>query len=264
MAQRFSEALVSFQEYFKEDLMGYMQKQKQSTANYRAVVAGGFGLKKLLQTKLNLYGKVRTSDCDITVTSFRSKKELYDTYKHFVDKVTRFVHEQERPELYQVTLVDQANQYVKPLNYHRFAVIMIKYKGYDFVDIAFTDMKLTMDMIDKTNSRKAGWPLKKLEAYLKELLTLIYMENVSGVYPMLYQKRNIVEGHDPEKGYKDIMRAKLACELTKSKKYIAYCELIGRISVEGLMKMSTKERDEFFGALSKLVAFRKRMVPKST
>jgi hypothetical protein len=267
----FSQTLLSFQEYFKDDLLGYLggsesisMRRESGKANYRAVVAGGYGLKKLLQTKLNLYGKVHTSDCDITITSFRSKKDLYSTYKAFVEKVTRFIHEQERPELFQVTLVDQANQYVQALDYHRFAVIMIKFKGYDFVDIAFTDMKLKMEMIDKSNSLKAGWPLKKLEFYLQELLTLIYLENVTGVYPMLYYKRNFVEGTDPEKGVKDISRAKLVCALTKSKKYVDYCGLLGKMTIGEMAKMSRGDRDEFFKALSKLVEFRKRVTKHLT
>lgn len=254
----FNDAMKKFHDYFREDLLGFIKNKK--IHNYRAVIAGGYGLKKLLETKLGLRDRIRTHDCDITITSFRTKKDLYSTYSAMVDKVTRFIHEQEKPNDFQVVLIDQANQYVEALNYRRFAVIMIKYKGYDFVDIAFTDMKLTMDTIDKQNSLKCGLPLKKLEAYLRELLMLIYMENVTGVYPYLYYKRNPIEGDEYGKGRKDISRAKLVCELTKSKKYIEYCGILNRVNIDDMARMSREDRNKFFKALSSLMTFRKRKV----
>lgn len=263
MAEGFNNTLAKFQEYFREDLIGYINSPRKRN-NYRAVIAGGYGLKKLLESKLNLYGKVRTGDCDITITSFRSKDALYDTYQYFVQKVTKFIHEQKHPEYFNVSLVDQANQYIAALNYHRFAVIMISYKGYEFVDIAFTDMKLTLKQIDKEHSIKVGLPLKTLETYLVELLSLIYFENVSDVYPALYYRRNPIVGVSYEKGIKDIQRAQLVCSLTKSKKYIDYCDLIYHINFNKMLEMSTEERDKYFKALGSLVKYRKRVMRKTT
>lgn len=266
----FNEAMQRFRDYFRDDLLGFMhtdRRQGKRLASYRAVVVGGYGLRTLLETKLGKLGvhdRVRTYDCDITITSFRSKKDLYDTYKAFVQKITQFVHEQEHPEHFQVVLVDQANQYIQALDYHRFAVVMIKYKGFDFVDIAFTDMKLTMDAIDKGSSSKAGLPLKTLDAYLHDLLSLVYLENVSNIYPYLYWKRNPIDGQEPSKGKKDIQRAKLACELTKSKKYIEYCGLINRITINEMAEMTRAQRNEYFKALSTLIAFRKQKIKDLT
>jgi len=262
MAEGFKRALTEFQEYFREDLIGYINSPRKRR-KYRAVIAGGYGLKTLLESKLNLFGKVRTGDCDITITSFRSKDDLYDTYTYFIEKVTDFIHNQKHPEHFNVSLVDQANQYVAALNYHRFAVIMITYKGYEFVDIAFTDMKLTMKQIDKENSVKVGLPLKTLETYLVELLSLIYFENVSDVYPALYYRRNPIVGVSYEKGIKDIQRAQLVCSLTKSKKYIDYCQLIHNIDFDKLLKMTKEERDTYFKALSSLVKYQKRLTRPS-
>lgn len=263
MAEGFKRALSAFQEYFREDLIGYINNPRKRR-NYRAVIAGGYGLKTLLESKLNLYGKVRTSDCDITITSFRSKEALYDTYQYFVEKVMKFVHEQKHPEHFNVSLIDQANQYIAALNYHRFAVIMISYKGYEFVDIAFTDMKLTMKQIDKETSIKVGLPLKTLETYLVELLSLIYFENVSNVYPALYYRRNPIVGVSYEKGVKDIQRAQLVCSLTKSKKYIEYCDLIYHIDFDRMLTMTKEERDKYFKALSSLVKYQKRIRRQTT
>jgi hypothetical protein len=263
MAESFKGVLEEFHEYFRDDLIGYIRNPRKRK-NYRAAIAGGYGLKKLLESKLNLYGKIRTGDCDITITSFRSKDALYDTYQYFIEKVIKFIHKQKHPEYFNVTLVDQANQYVAALNYHRFAVIMIKYKGYDFVDIAFTDMKLTLKQIDKENSMKVGLPLKTLETYLVELLSLIYFENVSDVYPALYYKRNPIVGASYEKGIKDIQRAQLVCSLTKSNKYIDYCEMMNRIDIDKMQQMTQEERDKYFKTLSSLVKYHKKMVRVTT
>jgi hypothetical protein len=265
MAAGFREALANFKEYFKNDLTGYIASRKtKSNTDFKAVIAGGYGLQTLLETKLGLYGKVHTGDCDITITSFRTKQSLYDTYKYFIKKVAEFIHTQDNPQFFKVHIVDQANQYVQVMNYHKFAVIMIKFKGYDFVDIDFTDMKLTMDMIDKKNSLKAGLPLKTLESYLTELITMIYLENVSTVYPEAYYRRNPLVGTYKEKGIKDLQRAKLVCSLTRSKKYVKYCGIINRTSLRELATMTKEERDEYFKALSLLVVYRKRVTKHLT
>ena len=254
--QGINSALEDFQRMFRDDLLNSITNNK---SKYRAVVAGGYGLKTLLETKYDTYNKIKTGDLDITITSFPSRRDLKKTYKYFVEKVMRFVHSQARPTNFQVKLIDQANEYVPIFDYHKYAVILITYKGNEFVDIAFTDLKISLDMIDIPSSLKAGIPLKTLDSYLYDLLTLIYLANVSNVYPYIYKKRNPVSGDNFEKGIKDIDRTSIVCDMNKSTKYVQYCGLINRTSVEDLNKMTSEERDNFFKKLSSLNRYRDKV-----
>ena len=256
MTQGVNSALADFKQMFCDDLLDSITNSK---SRYRAVVAGGYGLKTLLETKYDTYNKIKTGDLDITVTSFPSRRDLKKTFKYFVEKVMRFVHSQAKPTNFQVKLIDQANEYVPIFDYHKYAVIIITYKGNEFVDIAFTDMKISLDMIDKPSSLKAGIPLKTMDSYLYDLLTLIYLANVSDVYPYIYHKQNPINGVYFEKGIKNIERASLVCDVTKSKKYVQYCGLINRTSIDDLKKMTIEERDTFFRKLSSLDRYRKKI-----
>lgn len=256
MVQGLNSALADFKQMFRDDLLDSITNSK---SKYRAVVAGGYGLKTLLETKYDTYNKIKTGDLDITVTSFPSRRVLKKTFKYFVEKVMQFVHSQSRPTDFQVKLIDQANEYVPIFDYHKYAVILITYKGNEFVDIAFTDLKISLDMIDKPSSIKAGIPLKTMDSYLHDLLTLIYLANVSDVYPYLYNKQNPINGLYFQKGIKNIERASLVCNITKSKKYVQYCGLINRTSIEDLKTMTVEERDNFFKKLSSLNRYRERV-----
>jgi glutamyl-tRNA reductase len=132
---------------------------------------------------------------------------------------------------------------------------MISFQYEDFVDIAINDMKIDGSVMDKSVSLKAGLPIKTLNSYLKDFLTIIYRANVQGVSSDVYKKRNPVSGHYYEKGLKDISRTKLICSIEKEhkNKYKKYCKIIVDITKERLRQMNAKERDEYFNILKELV-----------
>lgn len=235
----FDAMLKSFIGELREELLGFLDMKHPK---YRVVTSGGYGLKTLVEHKYDLYGRVKTSDVDITVGA----RNIEGVFALWSKRVNAFISKQNRPEDFKVKVVNFGGESVPLLNYKRYYVIMISYKDADFVDIAITDMKITRDMLDVRVSKTSGLPVKKEEYYLQEFLTLIYMENVPGVNDYCYGKRNPVTGTDSLKGRKDIYRSKLLCKLKHHKRYLSYCRLLRNITIQKLKNMSTKERDEYF------------------
>lgn len=248
-------AIDRFKEYFKDDLIDHLKKTKPA---FRVAVAGGYGLKVLLENKYQRFGTVKTGDLDLTVSTYKSKMSPLEAYTHWMVKVMKFVHEQENPTDYKIVAFDQAQQFVPIQNYKRHFIIMLSYKGEDFVDVAITDMPLVKSTMDKEVSLKSGMPVKTLNAYLKDFLTIIYRANVQGVSEDVYKKRNPVVGYYYEKGLKDISRAKLMCTIQTKKQYKKYCKVIQQITKEKLRTMSRYQRDEYFKILGDLVPRKKK------
>lgn len=256
-----SEALHSFIAFCNYDLTSFIHSKKIKN-KFRCIVMGGYGLKTLLESKYNIQGKVQTKDLDITVSSYKSLLNEEQLLNYWVSKLLAFVRTQPNPWDYKISLI-QGSLYVPILDYTRSAIIMVSYKYQEFIDIAITDAKITKTVLDKETSLAVGLPLKKLNEYLLELLTIIYRANVQGVAPELYEKRNPVSGYYGNKGLNDIDRAKLICHMPRQKKYQAYCDTIKRVSIPKLLQSTPTERDQFFGALSSLVKLRKKIVKKS-
>jgi hypothetical protein len=239
-----------FKEYFHDDLLGFLNI---ATPKFRVITAGGYGLKALLETKHNMFGKVNTGDVDFTVSTWKSSMNPLQCYNYWYNKLFTFFSKQETPSDFQVKVLNFGHSYVPIMNYYRNYVIMISYKGEEFVDVAITNLPITTEMVDKITSLKAGIPVKTEKYYLKEFLTLIYMENVPGVSAFCYAKRNPVTGKLTCKGSKDIERSKVLCEIGKAKLYKRYCELILNVSVDKLKGMTKQERDAYFVELKDLV-----------
>lgn len=244
------QAINKFRDYFKDDLIGHLSKKKPA---FRVAVAGGYGLKVLIESKYNRFGAVKTSDLDLTISTHKSTMSPLEAYTHWMVKVMKFVHEQDEPRDYKIVAFDQDQQYVPIQDYKRHFIIVIYYKGQDFVDVAITDMELDPKSMDKEVSLKTGMPVKTLLAYLKDFLTIIYRANVRGVSDDVYAKRNPVVGAYYEKGLKDISRAKLICSIGTKKQYMKYCKIIQSITKEKLRSMSRYQRDEYFKILESLV-----------
>jgi hypothetical protein len=248
----FEQALDSFKKYFKKDLTGYLNQREPL---FRVATAGGYGLKVLLESKYEMYERIRTGDLDLTVSVYKSKMTPFDAYSYWMMKLLKFINEQKNPNDYKITCLDQGGQYVPIQDYKRHYIIMISFQYEDFVDIAINDMKIDGNVMDKHVSLKTGLPIKTLNSYLKDFLTIIYRANVQGVSSDVYKKRNPVSGHYYEKGLKDISRTKLICSIEKEhkNKYKKYCKIIVDITKERLRQMNAKERDEYFNILKELV-----------
>lgn len=236
-----------FKEYMQDDLVGFLHVhggRKQHM--FRVVTAGGYGIKTLVETKYGLYGKVKTGDVDLTVSTYKCAMNPLECFQYWSKKIHAFFAAQEHPSDFKVQVVNFNHAYVPVMDFHREYVIMVSYKDDDFVDIAITDQKITFDMLDKRTSLKAGLPVKKEEYYLKEVLSLIYMENVPGVNEYSYKKRNPVTGMMRSKGIKDIQRGKLLCSVKKNDLYKEYCALLQDLTLTKLRRMSAAKRDMYF------------------
>jgi hypothetical protein len=256
--QHLQNALDGFKAYFKDDMVGFLSKTKTKTKReqspkFKAVVAGGYGLNVLLTSKYNLPDKIQTRDLDITISTNKTGMSFDECFDYWLVKVTKYIRQQKRPTEYKVVVINTGRYQIPVMGYSRYALIMISFKHEDFVDLVFTDQHLPNSVFDKKTSIQNGLPIKKLNGYLDELLALIYMENVSHVYPDLYDKRNPFEGWHSEKGKKDIERANLVCDLVKKKKYKKYCSIVEQTAVDKVASLSWAKRDEYFKALEDLV-----------
>ncbi len=259
--QHYIHALNDFKTYFKDDLVGFLTSKKnvrnQTSPKFKAVVAGGYGLSVLLTSKYDMPNKVITKDIDITISTNKTLLSFDECFDYWLLKVSKFIRAQKRPNDYKVVVINTGKHKIPVMGYNRYALIMISFKRDDFVDLVFTDQHLPKSVFDKSMSLKNGLPIKKLNGYLEELLALIYMENVSHVYPDLYDKRNPFDGWYREKGKKDIERANLVCGLVKNKKYKKYCKIIEHTAIEKLASLDWAKRDEYFKALEGLINMQK-------
>lgn len=259
------QALNDFKAHFKDDLVGFLSKKgKDKVApKFKAVVAGGYGLNVLLGSKYGLTDKIQTKDLDITISTNKTSMSFNECFNYWLLKVTKYIQSQKRPHEYKLVVISTGQYEIPVMGYNRYALIMISYKYEDFVDLVFTDQPLPNTVFDRSESLKNGLPIKKLTGYLEELLLLIYMENVSNVYPDLYDKRNPFEGWHSEKGRKDIERANLVCSLVKKKTYKKYCNLVEKTSINKLSSLSWAKRDEYFKALEGLVKMHKFLLTET-
>jgi hypothetical protein len=253
MEQYYQTAMEDFKKYFERDLVGWIKTPKRSLPRFKTVVAGGYGLNTILGSKYELKDKIKTKDLDITISTHNSKMSFHDCFTYWILKINKFIQSHKRPFDFKMTIINTGKHALPVLDYNRFAIISLLFKGQDFVDLVFTDQGICKSHIDIKHSIIDGLPLKRLDEYLKELMTLIYMENISYIYPDLYDKRNPVDGWYKEKGIQDIARANIVCSLIKDRKYSKYCRLIEEASIEKLNTMHWKKRDEYFKALESLV-----------
>lgn len=241
---------LKFKEYFSEDLLGFMET---STPRFRIVTAGGYGLKTLVEEKHKMIGKVKTGDVDFTVSTYKSSMSPLKCFQYWNRKLHAFFNQQSIPSDFRVKVINFGRSYVPVLNFHRYYVLMVTYKGDEFVDVAITNQQLAADAIDKETSIRAGIPVKTEDGYLKEFLSMIYMENVCGVNAICYAKRNPISGKYTCKGVKDINRAQLLCNLKTSKKYVRFCKLLEDVTVERLKAMTAIKRNTLFAELKEII-----------
>jgi hypothetical protein len=255
----YDEALNNFIDFFNADLTEYLRSDKHK---FRSVVVGGYGLKLLLENKYNLENAIKSKDLDITISSYKSYYNDEEILNYILKKLVSFIRLQPNSKDYKVSII-QGPLFVPILNYTRKAIIMVSYKYNEFVDIAITDAKITKSIIDIPTSLKCGLPLKTLNEYLLELLTIIYRSNVLYVSPEVYEKRNPVSGYQSQKGIQDIDRAKLICNLPQIVKYEKHCMFIKAISKSKLLTSTPEQRSSFFSALGSLLGLKRRIIKNS-
>lgn len=255
------EALHNFIEYFKADMTEYLQNNNNKH-KFRSVVVGGYGLKLVFENNYKLENTIKSKDLDITISSYKSLYSDEEILKYVLNKLVSFIRLQPNSKDYKLSII-QGSLFVPILNYTRKAIIMVSYKYNEFVDIAITDAKITKSIIDKSTSLKCGLPLKTIDEYLLELLTIIYRSNVLHVSPEVYEKRNPVSGYQSQKGIQDIDRAQLICNLPNIVKYEKYCNFIKAISKSKLLTSTPEQRSSFFSALASLLVLKRRITKSS-
>ena len=239
-----------FKETFKDDLLGFIGK---SNPKFRVATSGGYGVKMTLEEKHGIYGQINTKDIDLTVSVDKSSMDGTECYHYLYNKVMKFIKESGDAKNFKVEVLKMYNSFVPIFKYTRYYIIMIEYKKDEFIDLAITNMPIPDSMIDIPLSEKVGLPIKTEEAYLREFLIFVYMENVPGVNDQVYYKRNPVVGKLPAKGRKDILNSKLLCDKVKKDKYKEYCKLLKEITVEKLQGMPKYVRDGYFKSLKTIV-----------
>jgi len=240
-----------FKEFFHKELFDQFQYERP---RMRAVISGGYGIKQLLENKYEVYNKVRTSDIDITFSTYKSTLALDNLYRHLSAKIQAFINTTTNPEDFKIKVINFGHAYVPLMDFHRDYVFMITYKDQDFIDVAITNQRISSRMLDRFASFKSGWPVKNTDYYLKEMLSLIYMETVPGVNDYCYAKRNPVTGEYSCKGVKDIYRSKVLCTVAKRKKYEGYCKIIKDITLQKLKNMPENKRDTYFSEVKKIIS----------
>lgn len=256
--------LELFLREFKDDLVKWWH---WSTPSLRAVISGGFGARKLLETKYNVYDKIVTKDIDITV-SIRDAwfspnqviKHIENRLKVLQDNISR------RRGSFNKTLdpneglhwsffkFDDKHEYSQYFQMHRFGIFVVTLDNDDFADIMICDAPIYSTILDKEASENAEpieMPIKNVEYMLREFLTLIYIENTASAKDYAYSIRNPVVGKFKEKGLKDLERARILCRESKEERYKKYCELLANYTVDRMNAMPQEQRDAYFEDLKK-------------
>jgi len=206
--QPFSIALRLFLDTHRKDLLEVMQPDPR----FRVLLKGGYNLRTLMEQQYNLTNQVFTSDIDLMVTNYKSTWTLQRTMNYWHRLLTRFI-QKTSPEEFSLETIKIDD----PLSTLRM-IYQLKFMGNDFIDIGFMDNEpLRRSDINTEISNKTGLPVKTWSLALKELFQMIVWENLEEAgNPRAIQRRNPFTGTLPEKGIRDLYRARTACEIMKS------------------------------------------------
>jgi hypothetical protein len=236
--------------FLQNDLMNFLSN---SNPLFSTVIAGGYGLKTLIEDRYNIKGKVETSDVDITVSGYNpTTKQMTDPLlilNRWKQLLTEFIDQQPDSSLWELRIINLNGDIEPATIMKKYYLMMLKYKGEDFSDVVITNAIIHPSMIDIPLSNKHGFPMKKEALYLKELFRLLYIENVRFVAPYQYAKRNPITGKFQEKGQKDLERTQFLCEIKQTKEYDYYCNLLKEITIQQLRGMSGNKRSRLFESI---------------
>jgi hypothetical protein len=201
-------ALELVQRYFRPMLM----ESVQASPRYMMVLKGGYNLKILLREQFHEKSMIFTSDLDFAVSPSRENPgewtmekiiDLWDKeMRAFID-----LNEYTRAHFYyKPTLLPPSPE--SPMR----AILQLKFEGTDFVDISFTTEVIEPGRINRRIAKKVGLPVTRFTWAFLDLIKMIVMENIPGMNDRAFDLRNPVTGKRPEKGIRDLYRARVACE----------------------------------------------------
>jgi 16S rRNA G966 N2-methylase RsmD len=219
-----------FSHYFENDLLGWKNKNSQP----KWIVKGGYALENLLKYKYDIPNFKITNDIDINV----SLKNIHNK-QNYIQYITRKVKEFFKSTSLFYLFSIEFYIFEQPI-YNRIeksslsSLLLIRYKTEPFIDIGFVDHAISEYSIDWNISKKCGYPIKNSEAYMKEIVSLVYQENEKGADIFTYKKRNPFTGVFYNKGIKDLERSKLMCELDMNiyDQYKKYCDYVENLEIK--------------------------------
>jgi hypothetical protein len=233
------EPVENIEKYIVDKFIEFFRDELRET-----VINGGYGIKKILENRYHLFDLIDTKDIDVMVGGC-TLDNLSSIMQKWNDKIDIFLKMIGNPNI-KKTFKNFKGKFYPQFNYNGYKEITISYIDTDLIDVMFTNYIIKDEILDKTQSKKANLPLKKLEYYLEDLLKLVYQINVDGINHDLYKKRNPIHGTKKDKGKKIMYRAKLICNILENKpKYKNRCSIIKSITDNDLMK-SNAEKSELF------------------
>jgi 16S rRNA G966 N2-methylase RsmD len=219
-----------FSHYFENDLIGWKHKHSQP----KWIVKGGYALQNLLKYKYDIPNLKITNDIDINV-SLKNINNKQNYIQYVIHKVKEFFKSTSLFYLFSTELyIFEQPIYNKVEKSSLSSLLLIRYKTEPFIDIGFVDHAISEQSIDWNISQKCGYPIKNSEAYMKEIVSLVYQENVPKADVFTYKKRNLFTGTFYKKGIKDIERSKLMCELDMNiyDQYKRYCDHVETLAIK--------------------------------
>ena len=197
-------ALELVKRYFRPMLM----EGVKPSPRYMMVLKGGYNLKILLQELFHEKSMIFTSDLDFSVSTTPRGWSMDKTIKLWDKEIRAFIdmNEYTRSHFYYKPTLDL------PPSSTVYAIVQLKFQGKDFLDISFNKETIAPDRIDKRIAKKVGLPVTRFSLSLLDLIKLIIMETVPGVDERAYKLRNPFVGERPEKGIRDLYRARIACD----------------------------------------------------
>ena len=219
-----------FSHYFENDLLGWKHKHSQP----KWIVKGGYALQNLLKYKYDIPNLKITNDIDINV-SLKNINNKQNYIQYITRKVKEFFKSTSMFYLFSTELyIFEQPIYNKVEKSSLSSLLLIRYKTEPFIDIGFVDHAISEQSIDWNISQKCGYPIKNSEAYMKEIVSLVYQENEKGADIFTYKKRNPFTGTFYNKGIKDLERSKLMCELDMNiyNQYKRYCDYVENLEIK--------------------------------
>ena len=86
-----NDMIQKFKDKYKDDLIGWLSEKDKP--QYKIFVAGGYGIKTVLEDKYKVHGKIKTKDLDLTVSNHDSKMSINKCFDFWVKKMNDFFAE---------------------------------------------------------------------------------------------------------------------------------------------------------------------------
>lgn len=218
------ELLDKFQKWCKKS------KEFLNLEHCRPMVTGGYGLRMLSKHLRRVAPSevTQTSDIDIHMnlrdTVYENDVETFKIY--IKSKLVNWIKDFAK---FSNTKIKNYRFYYKQVKiktktkvgtYHVLAMIGVKYKGDQFLDISISNEPyldyLNIPIVNKNVFKTLGLPIKTVRGYKDEMFHVYFRETIRDLNKQTYVQRNPKNGIMKMKGQKDLVRLKFLCNLQKA------------------------------------------------